>query len=348
MLISIIIPFYNGSMFLNRALTSILVQENTKLEVLIINDHSDEEEKNKLKEIVYNYSFLLDIKIIDNEGAQGPGPARQLGIDNAKGEYLMFLDVDDEFQPHQLQKYIPFIDKEYPDVLFNPMLHQGDPKSNDFVMVAYGREDPYVLGNLYNRETLIENNIRFKEDLYCCEDIYFNNLIKYTPSLKIAVSTDEEDCCYLKRRTEISITEKLYEQNKLYTEYYFNDFLAALFEPLYKGIETGFYKEIRDSIDLIPNLYLYTQALMYRARVNNRELDKDTEANIKFHLNKFIKMLNINDIYILNWIDKKIKTKNNQVEPLFQILRESVITGFGHDFVEQQTFYEFLEWLKED
>lgn len=88
-LISIIINVYNGEKYINKCLDSVINQTYTNLEILIINDGSTD----KTLEICEKYKDER-IKIITTEN-QGLSFSRNTGIDNAKGEYLYFVDVDD-------------------------------------------------------------------------------------------------------------------------------------------------------------------------------------------------------------------------------------------------------------
>lgn len=88
---SIIITFYNQKHLFEETLNSVLSQEQNGYEVIVINDGSKEEDSNWLR----NFVDSIDVvRVIDQENT-GPGSARNNGINNAKGEYLIFLDGDD-------------------------------------------------------------------------------------------------------------------------------------------------------------------------------------------------------------------------------------------------------------
>ena len=88
-LITIIINVYNGEKYINKCIDSIINQTFKELEILIINDGSTD---NTLK-ICKSYKDKR-IRIITTENL-GLSLSRNIGIDNAKGEYLYFIDVDD-------------------------------------------------------------------------------------------------------------------------------------------------------------------------------------------------------------------------------------------------------------
>ena len=91
-LFSIIIPLYNAEKYLNKCLNSILRQNTSKLEIILINDCSNDQSKK-----ICN-SFKRKIKIIkvfNNSKRLGVSVSRNKGIREARGKFLIFLDSDD-------------------------------------------------------------------------------------------------------------------------------------------------------------------------------------------------------------------------------------------------------------
>tara|TARA_B100000886_G_scaffold100574_1_gene66807 strand:+ start:432 stop:1157 length:726 start_codon:yes stop_codon:yes gene_type:complete len=99
--VSAIIPSYNRFKYLKNAVDSVLNQNYKNLEIIIINDGSDEEE-------YYNHKFPKSVKIVHLKQNQkkihgfGPGAIRNFGTDQASGDYLAFLDDDDIWLPDKL------------------------------------------------------------------------------------------------------------------------------------------------------------------------------------------------------------------------------------------------------
>lgn len=100
--ISVIIPFYKEMKWLLEALESVYNQTYSNIEVLLINDGSLEDIS--IIKIKYPSIIVLTIK------NSGPGKARNMGIQSAKGEYIAFLDSDDLWEPEKLE-----IQKRYMD-----------------------------------------------------------------------------------------------------------------------------------------------------------------------------------------------------------------------------------------
>ena len=96
-LITIIINVYNGEKFINKCLDSIINQTYKDLEILIINDGSNDNTLN----IIKKYKDKR-IRIITTEN-KGLSVSRNIGIDNAKGDYLYFIDSDDYIEPDTIE-----------------------------------------------------------------------------------------------------------------------------------------------------------------------------------------------------------------------------------------------------
>lgn len=93
-LISIIIPVFNAEKYIKRALHSIINQSYKNIEILCINDGSNDNSLDIIKEISKDD---LRVKIFNQENS-GPAKARNVGLSNASGEYIMFCDADDYYE----------------------------------------------------------------------------------------------------------------------------------------------------------------------------------------------------------------------------------------------------------
>lgn len=107
-MVSIIMPMYNRSFFVEQSIDSVIAQTYKNWELIIIDDYSTDNSK----EIVEKYIERdLRIKIICLEQNSGVAEARNRGIEIANGQYLAFLDSDDIWHPEKLQKQIFFMKK---------------------------------------------------------------------------------------------------------------------------------------------------------------------------------------------------------------------------------------------
>lgn len=91
-LVSVIIPTYNDASYLSRLLEAITKQSYQPLEVIV----SDANSKDNIKAAVEHFKPNLDLKLVQNPPA-GPGVGRNQGAAVSRGQWLLFLDADDDF-----------------------------------------------------------------------------------------------------------------------------------------------------------------------------------------------------------------------------------------------------------
>ncbi len=109
-LVSIIIPSYNRARIIPQAIQSVLNQTYENWELLIVDDGSS---------IPFELESTLKdprIQILRNATNQGAAAARNKGIHHAKGVYIAFLDTDDQWLPHKLEKQVAFLQNSPPTV----------------------------------------------------------------------------------------------------------------------------------------------------------------------------------------------------------------------------------------
>lgn len=128
-MVSVIIPHFNRTTLLAQTVESVKQQGYHKWEIIIVDDQSEEEEWQQLQQYASD-----KIKIIQRkEGIKGPSACRNLGVIEATGEYLLFLDSDDLLAPHCLQQRVDAM-KQNPDLDAGVFLmeqferHPGDNK----------------------------------------------------------------------------------------------------------------------------------------------------------------------------------------------------------------------------
>lgn len=95
-MISVIIPTFNYAEFICDAIESVLNQTFKDVEIIVVDDGSTD----NTKDILNKYSDKIKYYYQDNKG---PASARNVGIKNASGSYICFLDSDDIFMPNKLQ-----------------------------------------------------------------------------------------------------------------------------------------------------------------------------------------------------------------------------------------------------
>ncbi len=187
---SVIIPHKNIPDLLHRCLKSI--PQRNDLEVIVVDDHSDENVVSSLyyiKEEYNNWHFIFDTK------GGGAGYARNLGLKIAKGDWLIFADADDFFDKFFWDSVdVEIGGGEYDIIYFKSKgiaVDSFEPSSrgfaanklvNDFISknnhgeerLRYGHIVPWA--KIIRRELVTQNNITFEEIPYC-NDILFGTKI---------------------------------------------------------------------------------------------------------------------------------------------------------------------------
>ena len=111
-LVSVLIPAYNAASTLLRALESVWIQDYSPLEIIVVNDGS----KDNTAEVAANYADR-GVRLIDLQKNLGECGAMNVGIAQAKGEFIAFLDADDEWCAGKLSKQMALIAHD-PNMVF--------------------------------------------------------------------------------------------------------------------------------------------------------------------------------------------------------------------------------------
>ena len=119
--VSVITPAYNISEFVAETLESVFAQTFQDFEIVLINDGSPDTEK--FEKILEPFLDRIVYLKVENIGA---GAARNLAIENARGEYLAFLDGDDVWFPEYLAQQISFLEENSLDMVYCDAEFFGD------------------------------------------------------------------------------------------------------------------------------------------------------------------------------------------------------------------------------
>jgi glycosyltransferase involved in cell wall biosynthesis len=196
-LISVILPVYNAEKYIERCLESIIHQTYAPIEILLINDGSTDTSPAIMKKYASEHNC---IRYFDNANS-GVSASRNYGIEEAKGDYIFFVDSDDWIEADTLERlYQQFetnVDIQFAvsGVCFDLKNTTKVIQTNDCVLTREkallslfndGYIRPVVWGKLIESSLLKENIIRFDRDIFYSEDVkfVFDMLIK---SQKIAI-----------------------------------------------------------------------------------------------------------------------------------------------------------------
>ena len=200
--ISIIVPVYNAEKYLRECLDSLTAQTFSDIEILCINDGSTDSSLSILEEYAQKDGR---IKVFSQEN-QGPSVARNLGLENAQGDYITFVDSDDWVSGEMCEKtYKKAVSTNADAVLFSHYRTSNghiieddrlgalvdttggevfDFNSNTEIIVEMVPVE--TVGKLYKRSFLKEYELRFPISIRLCEDMcFFYNLCLKNPKITV-------------------------------------------------------------------------------------------------------------------------------------------------------------------
>lgn len=186
--LTIIVPVYNVEQYLKECLDSIYQIKNIKYEVILINDGSTDLSFEILKEYQKKYPEIT--KVVNKENG-GLSSARNIGIKEAKGEYISFIDSDDIISPKEFEEFFKEGQKLDLDVIVGNMRYFlgdkiGEPlfRSQEIKDFTVGKGTKFFLtlfeGNKCFREEVVDDI--YKRDFICENKLYFHDNLVHEDS----------------------------------------------------------------------------------------------------------------------------------------------------------------------
>lgn len=184
--ISIVIPVYNAQKYLNDCLDTLLDNnDHSKFEIILIDDGSIDDSLDICQEYA---SKNTNVRVIHKENS-GVSSTRNQGILLAKGKWIWFVDCDDLVYDGVVDSLFLLLENQDPDVLmftyqeFEKTLEHKSAKKIEASCIskeeAVGKILDYRYGcfpwnKVIRRSLLLDNNVKFPEDMKMCEDIEFS------------------------------------------------------------------------------------------------------------------------------------------------------------------------------
>lgn len=303
-LISIIVPVYNVSKYLDRCIKSLLSQTYKNIEIILVNDGSTDDSGDICNKYDKGYENVAVIHKIN----EGLGYARNSGLDIAKGEYVSFVDSDDWVSERYIENLYKALKKyrvDYCKSGFNWIdVHSNKKSSNKYGNQIYKGKDaaeklvPYMVGPapekydyiemsvcavLYKLSLIKKHNLVFhSERELISEDMIFN--IDYLQYANGACVIDSLDYNYV--MNDSSLTHKYREDRGKAVIYFYNTVKSKLIELGY-GKETIFrlnrlfFIYIRMSIAQERKSISYNKSKMSRLIIEDICSDKSVREAIK-------------------------------------------------------------------
>lgn len=215
-LFSVIIPHKNCPELLKRCIES--VPESKDIEIILVDDNSDD------KRLLYDCLKKIDrsnLIVIESSKGGWAGGSRNIGLDKATGDWILFLDADDFFVEDAFNLFYSCVESNN-DILY--FKHQSvytdtlvpcirfphrnklivdcvkDSSSKNTELVKYGDVVPW--GKMIRRSLIEDNSIRYDE-IPCCEDVMF--MMKCASKANMVAVEDNVVYCLTYRETSLTM-----------------------------------------------------------------------------------------------------------------------------------------------
>lgn len=355
MKISIIIPAYNAEKYIENCINSILNQDFDDYEIILVNDGSTDKTAKLCEKFISNNHFVY----IEQEN-QGQGSARNRGIDAAAGEWLVFLDADDDMNPGALKCISDEIDrKNGTDIICYEFTLYAEDEISDITIEEKDITDKHDL--IRNVSTFLWDKA-IRRDFYTSIDVQQCNL--YGEDLIVV---------YLL----LALSENYSIINKALVNHYDREdnlssrvekvaeFPESIKELIRVFKERGLFERYRDDLFFVTEkqIALYTDIISDRIGLKAsekicRSLDKILEQNYFDHPDRLygygMDLITIgSDFHKISsemsfWNKIHFESMNNFMifDRCAQCRRQVYFINLDHEYMEADTGARSKEWLK--
>lgn len=309
--VSIILPCYNSSSYIDRCLKSISEQTFKDFELIAIDNASQDDTVEKLINFARVANF--HVNVICNEINYGPSKSRNIGLDEAKGKYVCFVDSDDYIADTYLEKlYNTCVDSNADFVSCGSISVYSDGSKHTYYaneldlhggLEAVRIAEKFLInlamfGTMINRKIIKKNNLSFYGG--CSEDVFFHFQVLYYCNHYVSIS------------------------NKLYY-YYQNP------NSITNNAESMNYSYIESFCTMLHDVDIF---------LNKIKLDDNVADEELINISKFFL-----DLSILN-----LKKSDNTLksEMFVKKMQESIYNNFGNNHIYIRAFLQLVLDLKEE
>ena len=292
--ITVIVPVYNTEKYLYRCIDSILAQTFTNFELLLIDDGSNDASG----QICDEYTTKDNRVRVFHKKNGGVSSARNLGLDNAIGKYIMFVDSDDYMMPGMLEVMLSALESKKADLVVCGTMETGggywrpvadvdysiNQLNDHFVTLLHTELLPPPWNKILKKKII--GNIRFSEDISFGEDLLFN--IQYLKKCE-TISFIKEAPFYHEKENENSLVVKFNRNRLLDIEK-----VWVVVERFSEDKEGLYSKYLRD-------LTVYVRQLLKTKQYSWLEKENILEEWSSVALIKSLNLFNYK-IYYLNWV----------------------------------------------
>lgn len=335
--ISVIIPAFNSAKYIIRCLESVLVQDFELYEVIVVDDASTDDTLHILMEYEEKYPDI--IRILTQPHNHHQGAARNRGVKEAKGQYVLFLDSDDQLETETLTRvWDKTLQYDEDIVFFGYKLVDKKGNQQNYMHVtpcmvgdltvqkkkALLTTSVVPWGKLIKRKLILDNQIYFPEDTS-----YEDQATTYLYYLYAKHTSVINDSLYLYNVTENSTTTS---KNKTYHTQHFD--MSKLLVDRIK--ERNFEQIFEDEIDyfLFEQMYILgMKSIIERNRMDNVKAYVDT---LLLYLTSQCPDIKSNK-YLVRYVSEKYKkiyeTHMNQSENIVSFLASGYFNKYCSNYM---------------
>lgn len=183
-LVTIIVPVYNSQDTVEKCILSLVEQTYTHIEIILIDDGSSD---NSYELCIKYMNKDKRIRVLHHDN-HGVSYTRNVGIDNAKGDYMMFVDADDIVLPDMVEQYLYVAVNSSADVVIGGLIFVDENRRREIyppensssaesilntVIQNHSGVLGYVCNKMYYTDIIKKHNIVFPEQLSIQEDLVF-------------------------------------------------------------------------------------------------------------------------------------------------------------------------------
>jgi len=184
-IVSVIIPVFNREKYIKRCIESVITQTYKHLEIIIINDGSNDD---TLKICLEYEKQDSRITVIDKPN-EGVSVARNIGIFNSTGEYILFVDSDDYISSKMVEELVDDISEQEVDIVicgvsrfdkknrYNVRYRRGKYTLSEYLTYSFDGDISIIdsiVNKIYKTKIIKENTLEFLKETNFGEDLMFN------------------------------------------------------------------------------------------------------------------------------------------------------------------------------
>lgn len=283
--VSLIIPVFNGEKYLEKCLNSVIKQSYSEMEILLIDDGSNDKSLQMCKEFEKKDSR---IKVFSHKN-QGVSFTRNRGLKFASGDYIMFLDIDDCIESGYIERFVKTAIKTNSDIIIGGIVFFNENRvifpfeninldKKEFLYNVGMREDGlygYVASKMYKRAFLQNNHIMFNEKMHAQEDLDFA-LACYNKAITISeIDYSGYYYWFLESKRSVPTNDLIHNKLKLIKILENNAVQLAAIKKTVHALQKQVYVELlyADSIDKIFSLYKISGLVLALKKASVQEVE---------------------------------------------------------------------------